>query len=264
MLTFLKLGGSLITDKDKPYTARIEVIRRVANEIIEAKRENANLKIVLGHGSGSFGHFAAAETGFKEGISSVSQWLSFQKVWFAAHELNRIFIEELNKSGLPVISFSPSASVITEYKQIISWNLEPLKNALENGLIPVVFGDTVFDRSLGGIILSTEDLFLHLLNDLKPSCILLAGKETGVWGDYPNNTKMLQEISPKNYDTLNSSIAGSDSVDVTGGMRKKVALMLEALKIEPNIIIEIFSGEVPGNIFRALSGIRTGTSVLVK
>ena len=264
MLTFLKLGGSLITDKGKPYTARIEVIRRAATEIIKAKRENAGLKIVLGHGSGSFGHYAAKEAGFKEGVFSASQWHAFHKVWFAAHELNHIFIKELNKSGLPVISFPPSASVTTENKHIVSWNLEPINRALENGLIPVVFGDTVIDRILGGIILSTEELFLHLIKDLKPDTILLAGKEPGVWGDYPNNTQLLQEISPGNYETFNSSIIGSDSIDVTGGMRKKVALMLEALRIEPNLNIEIFSGEAPGNIFKALSGIKTGTRVLVK
>ena len=35
MLVFLKLGGSLITDKDQAYSARIEVIRRAAEEIKE-------------------------------------------------------------------------------------------------------------------------------------------------------------------------------------------------------------------------------------
>jgi isopentenyl phosphate kinase len=154
--------------------------------------------------------------------------------------------------------------VTAENKHIVSWNLEPINRALENGLIPVVYGDTIFDRTLGGIILSTEELFLHLIKDLKPGSILLAGKEPGVWRDYPNNTQLLQEISPENYDSLNSRIIGSDSVDVTGGMRKKVALMLEALRIEPNLNIEIFSGEAPGNIFKALSGIQTGTRVLVK
>jgi len=264
MLTFLKLGGSLITNKDKPYTARTEIIHRAACEILDAMRVNSSLKIVLGHGSGSFGHYAAAEAGFIDGGSSTSHWRAFQKVWFAAHELNQIFVEEFNKAGLPIISFPPSASVISESKHIFSWNSEPIKNALENSLIPVVFGDTVFDRTLGGIILSTEELFLHLIKDLKPGYILLAGKEPGVWGDYPNNTQMLQEISPGNFDTLNSKITGSDSVDVTGGMRKKVALMFEALKIDPNLTIEIFSGEVPGNILKALTGIRTGTNVLAK
>jgi len=264
MLTFLKLGGSLITDKDKPFTARINIIRRAAGEIIKGIEENPNLRIVLGHGSGSFGHYAAAETGFIEGVSSASQWHAFQKVWFAAHELNQIFIEELNRSGLPIISFPPSAAAISENKHIVTWNSEPIKNALENGLIPVVFGDTVFDRTLGGIILSTEELFIHLIKELGPDYILLAGKEPGVWGDYPKNKHILNEISPGIYDRINSSIVGSDSIDVTGGMHKKVALMLEAIKIAPNLNIEIFSGEVPGNIFKALSGIRIGTSVLIK
>jgi len=122
----------------------------------------------------------------------------------------------------------------------------------------------VFDRTLGGIIFSTEELFIHLIKELEPDYILLAGKEPGVWGDYPNNKQILTEISPGNYDRINSSILGSDSIDVTGGMQKKVALMLEAIKIAPDLKIEIFSGEVPGNIYKALSGVRTGTSVLIK
>ncbi len=262
MLIFLKLGGSLITDKEKPYTARTEVIHRAAIEITEAMKANPNLQIILGHGSGSFGHYAAAESGIKEGCSSVGQWKAFQKVWFAAHELDDILIEELNKCSLPVISFPPSATVIAENKHIVSWDLVPIKHALEAGFVPVVFGDTVFDRIMGGIILSTEELFLHLIKDLRPDGILLAGKEKGVWRDFPKNTQMLDEISLGNYESFNSNILGSESIDVTGGMRKKVALMLEALRIESSLRIDIFSGEVPGNIFKALSGIRTGTKIL--
>jgi isopentenyl phosphate kinase len=264
MLIFLKLGGSLITDKDKPYTVRIDVLRRAANEIKEALRENTSLKIILGHGSGSFGHFAAADSGFKEGISSPNQWQAFQKVWSAAHELNQILIEEFNKSGLPVISFPPSASITSVNKQIVAWNSEPIATALKNNLIPVVFGDTVFDRNLGGIILSTEELFIHLIKVLGPDSILLAGKEQGVWRDYPKNDQLLSSISPGNFDQINSRIFGSDSTDVTGGMRKKVSIMLEAIKYAPDLKIEIFSGDVPGNIYRALSGMKMGTSILKK
>jgi isopentenyl phosphate kinase len=263
MLILLKLGGSLITDKEKPYTARIEVIRRAAIEITEAFKANPNLQIILGHGSGSFGHYAAAESGFKEGYFSAVQWEAFQKVWFAAQELDHILTEELNKSGLSVISIPPSATVIAENKHVASWDLAPIKRSLEAGFIPVVFGDTVFDKNIGGVILSTEELFLHLVKELKPDGILLAGKEKGVWRDFPKNTQLLDEISPENFEKFNSNIIGSGSIDVTGGMRKKVALMLEALKIESSLRIEIFSGEVSGNIYKALLGIRTGTKILV-
>ncbi len=159
MLVFLKLGGSLITDKDRPYTARLDVIKRIAGEIYKAMNEDPDLKVVLGHGSGSYGHFAAVESGFREGASTKSHWFGFQRVWNSAHELNGIVIAECNKSGLPVVSFSPSASLSTDNKKIMEWNTYPIKSALKNELMPVVFGDTIFDHSLGGVIYRQKNFF---------------------------------------------------------------------------------------------------------
>ena len=56
---FLKLGGSLITDKTQKRTPRREVIRRLADEIATERSENSELHLVIGHGSGSFGLIAA-------------------------------------------------------------------------------------------------------------------------------------------------------------------------------------------------------------
>lgn len=55
--------------------------------------------------------------------------------------------------------------------------------ALANGILPVVYGDVVFDEVRGGTILSTEDLFQHLAHQLHPERVLLAGLEAGVWAD---------------------------------------------------------------------------------
>jgi isopentenyl phosphate kinase len=59
-LVFLKLGGSLITDKNQAHTARLDVLERMAFEIAAARAQDQDLKIVLGHGSGSFGHYLPA------------------------------------------------------------------------------------------------------------------------------------------------------------------------------------------------------------
>jgi isopentenyl phosphate kinase (EC 2.7.4.-) len=59
---FLKLGGSLITDKTRENAPRLDVIRRLAREISGALA-TAPPKLVLGHGSGSFGHAAARKYG---------------------------------------------------------------------------------------------------------------------------------------------------------------------------------------------------------
>ena len=55
-IQFLKLGGSLITDKSRPQTARLDVLERLASEIAQAYHKHPDLSLVIGHGSGSFGH----------------------------------------------------------------------------------------------------------------------------------------------------------------------------------------------------------------
>jgi isopentenyl phosphate kinase len=259
VIVFLKLGGSLITDKDRPYTARLNVIRRIADEINQAIKGNPDLQIVLGHGSGSFGHTAAVESCFGEDGSSESKWFGFQSVWIAAHKLNDLVMSECRNLGLPVISFAPSSSISTCKKKIIEWNTYPIKSALEHKLIPVIFGDIIFDKSLGGVILSTEELFLFLIDQFIPDRIILAGKEPGVWSDFPEKKNLIQKLTPENYDILNRNIITSQSNDVTGGMQKKVEIMLEAVSNHPNLSVEIITGEIPGNIYKSLKGIKTGT-----
>jgi hypothetical protein len=60
-LVFLKLGGSLITDKTQPYKVRLDKLTTLAKEIHSALSSPRNLRLVLGHGSGSFGHYAVKE-----------------------------------------------------------------------------------------------------------------------------------------------------------------------------------------------------------
>ncbi len=74
-LVFLKLGGSLITDKKRPHTPRMDVIRRLAREIAAARNIRPDLQLVLGHGSGSFGHIPAEKYGTHQGVKSPSEWL---------------------------------------------------------------------------------------------------------------------------------------------------------------------------------------------
>ena len=87
-LVFLKLGGSLITDKHTPRSARREVINRIAQEITNALQTNPELQIVLGHGSGSFGHTSGKKHGTIDGVDSLEGWLGFAVVWHDASLLN--------------------------------------------------------------------------------------------------------------------------------------------------------------------------------
>jgi isopentenyl phosphate kinase len=168
-LQFLKLGGSLVTDKSRPHTPRPEVLERLAQEIAAARQSNPALLLLLGHGSGSFGHVPAKKYGTRNGVQTPEGWLGFAEVWQEAVALNRLVIDALIATGLPAISFPPSASAIAEDGRVYSWDLAPLQAALQARLLPVVYGDTVFDRLRGGTILSTEDLFDYLAVQLHPN-----------------------------------------------------------------------------------------------
>src|SRR5512137_281262 len=107
---FLKLGGSLITDKTRIEHARRPIIRRLAREIKAAREACPNLQLVLGHGSGSFGHVAAKKHGTHDGVKDQAGWLGYAEVAAAAARLNQIVADLFVAEGVPVVSLPPSAS----------------------------------------------------------------------------------------------------------------------------------------------------------
>ncbi len=262
-LVFLKLGGSLITEKSRARTPRPDVIRRLALEIASA-RQTASPRIVLGHGSGSFGHIEAKKYGTAGGVKTAEDWVGFAAVWSAADALNRLMMDALAAAGVPAVRMAPSSNAILENGLLKEISAEPVQRALESGLVPVVYGDVVFDRTRGGGIASTEMVFSALAPALHPDRILMAGIESGVFADYPARKTLLRRIRIAEWDTLRRSLEGSEHIDVTGGMLSKVQSMLELAGGQGDLKALVFSGAVEGNVRRALLGEDAGGTWLEK
>jgi isopentenyl phosphate kinase len=258
---FLKLGGSLITDKSIPGTAHTTLINQISAQLAKALQSNQDLRILLGHGSGSFGHIPAKKYDTRNGVHSPEDWRGFATVWQHASELNTIVMNSLHEAGIPAVSFAPSSTCTTYNGKIEKWDTAPLKAALKNGILPVVFGDVAFDRGQGGTIVSTEDVFAFLAKDLNPSKILIAGMEEGVWADYPACTRLVRSITPESFKKTAAAIKGSENTDVTGGMDSKVREMLNLLAAYPYLKIRIFSGKTPDAIFDSIGGKESGTLI---
>lgn len=250
VLTFLKLGGSLITDKAKSETARYDVIARLSTEIAAALAARPDLRLVVGHGSGSFGHAVAAKYQTQKGVRSAKAWRGFAKVAVAAARLNRIVLDALDAAGVPVWSIQPSASAVCHDGVIVRMALGPIQRALEEGLVPLVYGDVALDLQRGGTIISTEDIFSHLALMLSPQRILLAGREEGVWD---REGRIVPHLTPSTLESVRDVLRGSAQTDVTGGMEAKVMAMLALCEDIPGLTVRIFSGEVPGAVEQALT-----------
>ena len=271
-LVFLKLGGSLITDKTQPYTVRLDKLSALAREIRSALSANPNLRLVLGHGSGSFGHYAVKEhwapfvaSGRSPQIQRIwgeQERGGFAEVWYRASQLNRYVIEALREADIPAMAIQPSASIVSKNGVIENWELSPLKLALEAGIVPIIYGDMVFDSIKGGAVLSTETLMVYLAHRLKPTRILLAGIEAAVWADFPTRQQRVEKVTPSSYKELANKVGGSHGVDVTGGMKSKVEEMVSLVEQIPNLIVQFFSGEEVGNVKRALTCEILGTLIV--
>ena len=182
-------------------------------------------------------------------------------MWYQASTLNRYVVQALFEAGIPAMTFSPAASVWSDGGQVAQWDLSQIEYALERGIVPVVHGDVIFDRSKGGTILSTEDLFEHLARELRPERILLAGLEEAVWADFPERRHRMEILTRESFRTIRSGVGKASGADVTGGMESKVNQMLDLVDEIPGLSALIFSGEESGNLEKTLKGENLGTLI---
>jgi isopentenyl phosphate kinase len=254
-ILLLKLGGSLITEKARPETPtpRREVIARLASEIAAASRD-ASFRLVVGHGSGSFGHVAARQSGIAAGLRSAGQLPGVSRTQERAAALHRLVIEALIEAGALPFSIAPSSCLVADAGRPAAFDAEPLLLALDRGLLPVLYGDVVTDRSWGISICSTESLFETLAQTLLDHGRTI---RRAVWlgetdGLYDAEGKTVPEISAGDLGRAKAAIGVPSGTDVTGGMLHRVesALALARLGI-PSLLA---NGLVPGLLGRALAG----------
>jgi len=247
--TFLKLGGSLITDKTRAYAVRLETIARLADEVRQALDADGSLRLLVGHGSGSFGHWAASPHGTRQGVHTPAQWRGYAYVAAVAARLNRIVTDAFLTAGVPVLSVQPSASARCHDGVLEYLDARPIHAALARGLVPLVYGDVAFDDVRGGTIISTEDIFSYLADEFQPARILLLGEVPGVLD--PDGA-VIPHVTPANFSALQAMLTGSEGVDVTGGMADKVARMVELVERYPQMRVHILTGAEPGLVARSL------------
>lgn len=259
MLTLIKIGGSLITDKTTDKTFRAEVAQRLAKEIAQIYQDAPHIQMIIGHGSGSFGHVEANRYNTINGANNAEDWLGFTKVAHAAAQLNQLIMDMLQQQNLPAWRIQPSASAIASHKKLIHMDLTPLELALRQRLIPVIHGDVGLDREQGCTILSTETIFDYLALRLPVQSIVLLGEVEGVYGA---QKRLIPHITRANFEEIRTALGGSRGVDVTGGMANKVQSMLDLACSKENLSIHIINGLQAGNLSDLLlSHIPHGTQI---
>lgn len=238
-LIFIKIGGSLITDKNKPFSIKEKTLETIAKEIKKAM--SLGKQIILGHGAGSFAHVPAKKYQTHKGILNEASYEGIAQVADVACQLNRIVVKQLLEVGVNAVSMSPLTMMTANNFDLSQIFTHSLEEVLALGLLPVVYGDQIIDESKGCTIFSTEKVLGYLALELKKKGyqierIIHCGQTNGV---YDEDGQTIPLINSQNFAQYKQALGGSGGVDVTGGMIHKVeetlALAQEGI---PGLIID--------------------------
>lgn len=259
MFAILKLGGSILCDKNIPFSIKWDNLERISMEIrnaIDYYNSNVDkLDLIIIHGGGSFGH-PIAKKYLKDKNNNKKEFYNMEKGFWdiqkAMRTFNNIVITNLHNYDIPGVSIQPSSFIAFDGGKI-HFDTHVIERMLKRGLTPVIHGDIVLDDENGYKIFSGDHALPYLTKKLKPNLSLHASDVDGV---FDSNKKVIKKINSKNINDVLKYLKPSDKNDITGGMYLKV---MESYNLGIKTII--FNGNKKGNIYNALIGDVNGTVI---
>ncbi|NPA96563.1 MAG: acetylglutamate kinase [Crenarchaeota archaeon] len=210
-LAVVKLGGSVITRKGKPFDVDFGITEALGRALKRALAESCIDRLVVVHGGGSFGHYVVSEHG---GLRTVDAFI--QTVFFM-RELNQTVVEILCLVGIPAVGVDTHAIALS-LERGKELELGVVEELVARGVVPVMYGDAVLDSSGGYRVLSGDDISWEVASAMRASKLVFVTTVPGVY--VGGRVAKLVSIS-RDLDRIDR--VGSRYVDVTGGMHAKLA-----------------------------------------
>ena len=234
-MILIKLGGSIITNKEKPLSAKRKIIDNLAKNL-----KKIDESIIIVHGGGSYGHYWSV----KYDMHTKEKKYDLRGVAIVKNsmiELNKIVLDLLLKNKLNPYCLPPT-DFMSGNKPILK-KIQEIKKIAESGLIPVTYGDALWFGQKKTYILSGDKIMTHLAKILKPRLCIFVLNEDGLYSDLKSK-KLIYELK-------NERPSISDNkMDVTGGMTRKVEEASNISKIGVNVFF--VNGNKPERIVKAI------------
>jgi len=250
-LTILKLGGSVITFKDKQLTPNLPAIRRLAHEMAVSRSS----PLIVIHGGGSFGHPLAVEHDIAGGLKGREQMMGFSKTHNSMVKLNMLVVEALLDEGIPAVGIAPSSFIVTRRGRITGLYGDVLSNAIRLSFVPVLYGDVVLDYDQGFAVLSGDQIAARLAMEFNARRIIFGVDVDGLYTSDPKinpEARLLKELTLSDLKRIISVAGRSRAVDVTGGMMGKVLEIMDP--ISKGVEVLIINALSENSVYRALRG----------
>lgn len=237
-LVALKVGGSVITDKDNYASVDKAALGRVVLEAAVAIRAGVSLVVV--HGAGSFGHVKAKKHGLKDGFETQEQKQGFAETHYDVIQLNQLVCGEFLSIGVPAIGVHPLEIARQKNKRLTSLDASFVRRLLDHGFTPVIPGDVVLDDELNGSICSGDQSLPWLAKELKAKRVVVGTDVDGICTADPKtnkDAKLIPAVTKENLGRVLASLEEAKTQDVTGGMKGKIMELLALAETAPVTIV---------------------------
>jgi isopentenyl phosphate kinase len=265
-LYILKIGGSVVTFKDKPgFSVQTELLEKIAKHIKKALNQK-KFDLILIHGAGAAGHQLAKKHNHAQGTLTSSSFMGALESRVANQKLNLAINEIFNKSRLKTLSVHTASTIMYKNNKLNFFNKKIIKETLRQNCIPLLYGEMVFDKDLGMAICSGDVIASYLSKKLKAKKIFFASDIDGIFDKDPHINKDAKLIKKIKIDEIEkkSQISESHNIDTTGGLLGKIKNITKShhSNLEK---VEIFNGFKPINFEKALLGKKFDhTEILLK
>lgn len=238
-IVLIKLGGSVVTFKEKPLTANLDAINNLTRVIARL-----NIPLIIVHGGGSFGHYWSAKYDMHTKPADYDPY-GISIVHESMVHLNQIIVNFMIKERINAYALMPSTFMLGQ--KPIERKINELQSIAQNGMVPITFGDIVHVKKAKYSVLSGDVIMTILAQTLNPSKVLFTLNVDGIYKNIKTK-EIIKEITSRNRSIELSTV----EADVTGGMRRKV---IEAFKIaRSGIDVLMINGLKPERIIHAISG----------
>ena len=206
-MILIKLGGSIITNKERPLSPRKKTIDNIAKHL-----KKISEPFIIVHGGGSFGHYWSVKYDMHTKPAKYN-YHGVAVVKNSMIELNKIVLDSMTKNKLNPYCLPPTDFM--SGNKPITTKVKEIKKIAESNLIPVTFGDALWYGQKKSYILSGDKIMSILAKTLRPRLSIFALNVDGLYSDF-NTKKLIHDMKDQQASIQDIPM------DVTGGMKRKV------------------------------------------
>lgn len=266
-LTVIKLGGALLTDKQRPFSLRQSILNQAAAEVKACLDEGLFEQLLLVHGVGSFGHPPVVQHQLHKGLQSREQLIHLTHTQNIVFGMRVAIAEAFHQAGIAVSTILPSSCMTASGFALKNSYLNAAAGFLDLGMTPLLGGDVLADEQVGFCVFSGDKIAVDLALHFNASHLIFATEVDGIYDKDPlkfPDAQRIEQFSLSNKGGVSAQLDDHRQGDASGAMAGKLTAVQPARDaIASGLRVHVLSMTSKGNLLKMLNSEQASGTMIV-